>query len=171
MRASKRTQWLHASVQHTFFSEELSITLASYGIDVGAEADRIAPVVLDDPAFRSALTDLVIETHERVLLEPSDEPLDMTAITSAVRATIVREVPGADAVLPDSSTLYIVTADQIPDLTGPIDVLDRAALTAAIGALLLAWINEQLEVPGSVTFTGGGWGDPEERLVDVSDRL
>ena len=42
---------------------------------------------------------------------------------------------------------------------------------AAIGALLLAWINEQLEVPGSVTFTGGGWGDPEQRLVDVSDRL
>ena len=125
------------AIDGTLFGEELSITLARYGIDVGAEADRIAPVVLDDPAFRNALTDLVIETHERVLLEPSDEPLDMTAITSAVRAIIVREVPEADAVLPDSSTLYIVTADQIPDLTGPIDLLDRAALAAAIGALFL----------------------------------
>ena len=42
---------------------------------------------------------------------------------------------------------------------------------AAIGALLLAWLNEQLDVPGTVTFSGGGWGDPEQRLVDVSDRL
>ena len=42
---------------------------------------------------------------------------------------------------------------------------------AAIGALLLAWLNEQLDVSGSVTFSGGGWGDPEQRLVDVSDRL
>ena len=42
---------------------------------------------------------------------------------------------------------------------------------AAIGALLLAWLTEQLDVSGSVTFSGGGWGDPEQRLVDVSDRL
>ena len=42
---------------------------------------------------------------------------------------------------------------------------------SAIGALLLAWLNEQLDVSGSVTFSGGGWGDPQQRLVDVSDRL
>ena len=125
------------AIDGTLFGEELTTSLAAYGIDIAAEAERIAPMVLDDPDFRSALTDLVITTHQRVLLESTDEPLDMTAITSAVRAIIVREVPEADAVLPDSSTLYIVTADQIPDITGPIDLLDRAAVAIAIGGLLL----------------------------------
>ncbi|MEM9466931.1 MAG: hypothetical protein AAGA90_16280 [Actinomycetota bacterium] len=126
-----------AAIGGTMFGEELSQSLAAYGIDVDAEAERIAPMVLDDATFRAALTDLVITTHDRVVLESTDEPLDMTAITSAVRAIIVREIPEADAVLPASSTLYIVTADQIPDITAPIDLLDRAALAVAIGGLLL----------------------------------
>lgn len=126
-----------AAIDDTLFGEELTASLIFYGIDIQTEATRIAPIVLDDPDFRAALTDLAVTTHERVLLESTDEPLDMTAITAAVRAIIVREIPEADAALPDSRTLYIVTADQIPDLTGPIDLLDRAALAVAIGGLLL----------------------------------
>ncbi len=45
---------------------------------------------------------------------------------------------------------------------------DRPAL---IGPLLLAWLNEQLGVDSSLTFSGGGWGDTEGRLVDVSSTL
>ena len=45
---------------------------------------------------------------------------------------------------------------------------DRPAL---IGLVLLAWLNEQLGEDGSVTFSGGGWGDNEGRLVDVSGSL
>jgi predicted dienelactone hydrolase len=42
---------------------------------------------------------------------------------------------------------------------------------ALIGPVLLAWLNEQLGEDGSVTFSGGGWGDNEGRLVDVSGSL
>ena len=42
---------------------------------------------------------------------------------------------------------------------------------ATVGPLLLAWLNEQLDVPGTVTFSGGGWGDEAVRLVDVSNKL
>ena len=42
---------------------------------------------------------------------------------------------------------------------------------AQVGPVILGWINEQLEVHGSVTFSGGGWGDDQGSLVDVSDRL
>ncbi len=126
-----------AAIDESLLDEELAASLAAYGIDVDAEADRIAPMVLDDPAFRAALNDLTIRTHERVLLESTTEPLDMTEITAAVRAIIVREIPEAESVVPDSRTLYIVTADQLPDLTGPIGLLDRAALAVAIGGLLL----------------------------------
>ena len=125
------------AIDGTLFGEDLAASLAIYGIDIAAESQRIAPIVLDDPAFRASLTDLVTVTHERVLLESTDEPLDMTAVTSAVRDVIVREIPQADGILPDTRTLYIVTAEQIPDLTAPIDWLDRAALAVAIGGLLL----------------------------------
>ena len=42
---------------------------------------------------------------------------------------------------------------------------------AQVGPVILGWINEQLEVDGAVTFSGGGWGDEQGSLVDVSDRL
>lgn len=42
---------------------------------------------------------------------------------------------------------------------------------ALVGPVILGWINEQLGVPGSVTFSGGGWGDARVPLVDVSERL
>ena len=42
---------------------------------------------------------------------------------------------------------------------------------AAVGPLLLAWVNEQLDVSGALTFSGGGWGDEVVRLVDVSNSL
>lgn len=45
---------------------------------------------------------------------------------------------------------------------------DRPAL---VGPVLLAWINEQLEVNGVVSFSGGGWGDDQIDLVDVSNKL
>ena len=42
---------------------------------------------------------------------------------------------------------------------------------ALIGPVILAWLNEQLGVDSSVTFSGGGWGDSQGRLVDVSSSL
>ena len=33
------------------------------------------------------------------------------------------------------------------------------------------WMNEQLNVPGSVRFSEAGWGNDRVRMVDVSERL
>ena len=45
------------------------------------------------------------------------------------------------------------------------------ALQAVIGPLLLAWINQQLQVTSSPTFEEGRWGHPDRRLVDVSGQF
>ena len=37
--------------------------------------------------------------------------------------------------------------------------------------LLLGWMNEQLNVPGSARFSEAVWGDDLVRMVDVSERL
>ena len=37
--------------------------------------------------------------------------------------------------------------------------------------LLLVWMNEQLNVPGSARFSEAGWGNDRVRMVDVSERL
>ena len=45
------------------------------------------------------------------------------------------------------------------------------APNAVIGPVLLAWINQQLNVTSSPTFEQGGWGHPDRRLVDVSGQV
>ncbi|MEM9518183.1 MAG: hypothetical protein AAGA37_02600 [Actinomycetota bacterium] len=128
---------LSTAIVDTLFGEEGVYSLALYGIDIEREATRLAPIVLDDPAFRAAFADMVSTTHERMLLEPVDEPLDMTALTAAARAIIVTEIPESASLLPASSTLYVVPAEDIPNLTGVTEVIDRILLIAAITGLLL----------------------------------
>ena len=45
------------------------------------------------------------------------------------------------------------------------------APNAVIGPVLLAWINQQLNVTSSPTFEQGPWGHPDRRLVDVSGQV
>ena len=45
------------------------------------------------------------------------------------------------------------------------------APNAVIGPVLLAWINQQLNVTSSSTFEQGRWGHPDRRLVDVSGQV
>ena len=42
---------------------------------------------------------------------------------------------------------------------------------ALIGPVILAWLNEQLGLESPFTFSGGGWGDSQGQLVDVSSSL
>ena len=43
---------------------------------------------------------------------------------------------------------------------------------AVIGPVVLAWINQQMNVTSSsFTFDAGRWGHPDRRLVDVSGQL
>ncbi|WP_244276199.1 hypothetical protein [Synechococcus sp. N19] len=36
---------------------------------------------------------------------------------------------------------------------------------AQVGPVILGWINEQLEVDGAVSLSGGGWGDERGSLL------
>ena len=45
------------------------------------------------------------------------------------------------------------------------------AQPALMGPLLLGWMNEQLNVPGSARFPEASCGNDRVRMVDVSERL
>ena len=128
---------ISAAIQDTLFDAELTAQAARFGIDVETEVATLAPTILDDPVFRAALRDLVAQTHERVVLAPNDEPVNLTPLTSAAIAVIEREVPEAAAILPDDNVLFIVTPDQIPDFTGPVELLDRGIAALALAGLAL----------------------------------
>ena len=53
------------------------------------------------------------------------------------------------------------------NLWAPVDQKEAPIL----GPLILSWINEQLAVPSSHTFSGGGWGHASVPLVDVTGQL
>lgn len=125
------------AIHDDLFGAALSAQLGAYGIDIQAEAITLAPAVLDDPAFRTALADLVSDAHERVLLEPSDEPIDMTPLTGAVTDVITEELPQAALVLPENNVVFGLSADQLPDLTTPVDLLDRSLTALLLAGLAL----------------------------------
>lgn len=125
------------AIQETLFDPELTAQAARFGIDIETEAATLAPSILDDAEFRAALSDLISETHARVLLEPNDAPIDVTPLTTAAIAVIEREVPEAAAVLPADNVLFVVTPEQIPDLTGPVELLDRGLMALGVAGLAL----------------------------------
>ena len=45
------------------------------------------------------------------------------------------------------------------------------AQPALLGPMIFGWLNEQLQVPESLRFSQGGWGDQQIQMVDVSERL
>ena len=125
------------AIQETLFDAELTAQAARFGVDIESEVAILAPAILDDAAFRAALSDLISETHARVLLAPSDAPIDVTPLTAAAIAVIEREVPEAAAVLPAENALFVVTPEQIPDLTGPVELLDRGLMALGLAGLAL----------------------------------
>ena len=68
-----------------------------------------------------------------------------------------------------ATTYYIlaVSGGDHFNLWAPAD----AASPAVLGPLILAWVNQQLAVPAAITFEGGGWGNADHDLVDVTPML
>jgi len=128
---------LITAIEQTLFGPELVEQLAIFGIDVEAEAARIAPLVLDDPSFRVALGELVVESHERILFEPSTAPLDVSGVSAAVVDVIEREIPAAARVIPANATLLQIPAEDIPDLSAPARILDRSLVILIAGGVML----------------------------------
>ncbi len=107
------------------------------GFDVSAEVERLAPLVIADPAFRSELRALFIDGHQRILFEPSRAALDFSPITAAVLGVIERESPELARIVPADKLLLTIDGDRLPDLTTPMAGLDRSLLIAFVFSLAI----------------------------------
>lgn len=117
--------------------EELTEVAALYGMDVAAEAEAVAGPVLDDPAFRGVLLDLVTDLHARALLDPADDDIDLAPLSLAALAVIEREDPDFAAIIPEGAVLWTIDGETVPDLTAPIDLIDRGRLGTLVAALAI----------------------------------
>ncbi len=88
-----------AAIEGGFVGEDLALVAGIYGVDVAAEAERVSFEILDEPGFRTALTDLVTNVHSRAILEPIDDDIDLAPISDAVLAVIRRDAPDLAAIV------------------------------------------------------------------------
>ena len=94
-------------------------------------------------------------------------------LVSGTRDWVVPPVP--EALLPMRNAgvvkaghrLVLVRRGDHFNLRAPSD----PSTPAVLAPLILSWVNEQLSVPGSHSFSKGGWGDQNYPLVHVSEHL
>ena len=133
------------------------------GIEQAAAPDpRVKAVVAVSPPLR-------------LLFDPSSSK-SLSANVLLVSGTRDWVVPsGPEAIRPMRDTGAVQTGHRLVLVKGADHFSlrsfrgeDRPAL---LGPVILAWLNEQLGVESSVTFSAGGWGDSQGQLVDVSSSL
>ena len=111
----------------------------------------------------------------RLLFEPSsaDRLEAKLLLVSGSRDWVVPSVP--EAIRPMSETGAAEKGHRLVLVDGADHFSLRSfrgeAEPALMGPLMLGWLNEQLQVPGSPRFSQGGWGDEQIQMVDVSERL
>ena len=127
---------------------------------------------LADPRVKAAV---VVSPPMRLLFDESSGP-SLQAKVLLVSGTKDWVVPsGPEAVVPlkegnplaNGHRLVLASGGSHFNLWAPADQKEAPIL----GPLILAWINEQLAVPSSHTFSGGGWGHASVPLVDVTGQL
>jgi predicted dienelactone hydrolase len=118
---------------------------------------------------------VVVSPPMRLLFDESSGP-SLQAKVLLVSGTNDWVVPsGPEAVVPlregkpleNGHRLVLASGGSHFNLWAPVDQKEPPIL----GPLILAWINEQLAVPSSLTFSGGGWGNTAVPLVDVTRQL
>ena len=118
---------------------------------------------------------VVVSPPMRLLFDESSGP-SLQAKVLLVSGTKDWVVPsGPEAVVPlkegnplaNGHRLVLASGGSHFNLWAPADQKEAPIL----GPLILAWINEQLAVPSSHTFSGGGWGHASVPLVDVTGQL
>ena len=133
-RAELQTE-LAAAIEHGFVGDDLAEAASFYGLDVEAEAQRLSVVILDDPGFRARFYELVVALHERSLIDPGGDDIDLAPVSQAALDVIRRESPALHGIIPDDPALWTLDADRIPDFTAVLDVLDRSRLAAMAAAI------------------------------------
>jgi predicted dienelactone hydrolase len=127
---------------------------------------------LADPRVKAAV---VVSPPMRLLFDESSGP-SLQAKVLLVSGTKDWVVPSdPEAVVPlqggkplaNGHRLVLASGGSHFNLWAPADQKEAPIL----GPMILAWINEQLAVPSSHTFSGGGWGNTTVPLVDVTGQL
>ena len=133
------------------------------GIKMAGLADsRVTAVVAVSPPLR-------------LLFEPSsaDRLEAKLLLVSGSRDWVVPSAP--EAIRPMSETGAAEKGHRLVLVDGADHFSLRSfrgeAQPALMGPLMLGWLNEHLQVPGSPRFSQGGWGDQQIQMVDVSERL
>ncbi|MBT5140070.1 MAG: hypothetical protein HOM37_13550 [Acidimicrobiaceae bacterium] len=126
-----------SAIETRLLDLDMSQSATSIGFIVADEALRLAPIILADAAFRSELETLIIAAHDQILLNPSELPIDITAMTKVVIDVIESESPQFAQMLPRDHQLYEITTDSLPDFTGPVSLLERVLLLTALATLAL----------------------------------
>mgnify|MGYP003948966875 CR=1 FL=1 len=127
---------------------------------------------LSDPRVQAVVA---VSPPLRLLFDPARQGLltGKVLLITGTRDWVVP--PGPEALTPMRNSgvvqgghrLVLVQGGDHFNLRAPSD----PSTPAILAPLILGWLNEQLAVPGAVTFTEGTWGDQNYPLVDVSDSL
>jgi predicted dienelactone hydrolase len=127
---------------------------------------------LADPRVKAAV---VVSPPMRLLFDETSGP-SLQAKVLLVSGTNDWVVPSdPEAVVPlkggnplaNGHRLVLAAGGSHFNLWAPADQKEPPIL----GPMILAWINEQLAVPSPHTFSGGGWGNTNVPLVDVTGKL
>lgn len=127
---------------------------------------------LADPRVKAAV---VVSPPMRLLFDETSGPSLQAKVlmVSGTKDWVVP--PDAEAVVPlrggnplaNGHRLVLASGGSHFNLWAPADQKEAPIL----GPLILAWINEQLAVPSSLTFSGGDWGNASVPLMDVTGQL
>ena len=133
----------------------------------GADQESLA-----DPRVKAAV---VVSPPMMLLFDESSgsSPQAKVLLVSGTNDWVVPS--GPEAVVPSKAgkslengyRLVLASGGTHFNLWAPVDQKEAPIL----GPLILSWINEQLSVPSSHTFSGGGWGHASVPLVDVTGQL
>jgi len=154
---------LSTAIADGMVEADVSTAAAAYGIDVEAQALLVADAILDNPAFRTALDEFVIQVHDLVFVDADGPAPDATAVTDAALDVMKLRTPElADLVDPGKQVLTF-DVGSLPDLTRPMHSA-RRALTIALIAMIaipmaavvhphrhrvLAWVGRSWLVAGA----------------------
>jgi len=155
---------LSSAIANRMISPEVAAAAATYGIDVAQEADLVVDQIIDDPAFRTALDDYVVQVHDLILVDSAGPEPDMAPVTSAALAVIKRDSPRLGVLASSNTDILVFDTSALPDLTGPTSFADRLLLWSILGIFaiplaaaihpdrhrVLAWLGRTWLVTGLV---------------------
>ncbi|MEZ5247095.1 MAG: hypothetical protein R2707_18555 [Acidimicrobiales bacterium] len=128
---------LAVGIENGLVGDDLAAVAAAYGLDVTEEANRVSGLVLDDELVRAELHAVAAEIHSRVTVEHDPDVVDLTALSTAVRAVIEANSPRLASIIPADAMLWTIDGDTLPDFTTAADLAARTLRASLLASLLV----------------------------------